>query len=185
MDFILKSAVLALIVAGPVSFAADKPVVKKKQPEFVKIDEEEAPKKSPKFIKIDENEDEELLKEARESITSSLKTVSDEPKEPAWNDLGGQSFTGVPRLIRQDPMTEVFFRDLKESYVIHTDSKHNANFKVFDEASRANRPVTFRADPVSRRILVVDGVAGARAPTTATGAGAAPASTGGVKAGSK
>ncbi len=153
------------------------------KPKFYKIDDDqpEAPTKKPTYIKIDEDEDEAELKAAADSITKSLKTA-EEPKEKSWADMGGTSLTGVPRLIRQDPLTEVFFRDLKTSYVIHTDSKHNANYKAFDEAARANRSITFRADPISRRILFVDGVGGVKAPPPPT----APGPTGlGTKSNSK
>lgn len=85
-----------------------------------------------------------------------------EPEEKAktLDDFPGRTFTGKPRLIRTQDITEVFFRDLRDSYVIHSDSKHNRYYKVFDEASKLDQSVTFRADPRSRRILAVEGVDG-------------------------
>lgn len=84
-------------------------------------------------------------------------------KEKSLEDFSGVTVSGIPRLIRASPETEVFFRDVNTSYIISQDSKHNQYFKVFEEASRVNKSVSFRVDPVTRRVLAMDGVQGVRA----------------------
>lgn len=110
----------------------------------------EKPASKPKFVPIDEEEPAEEVE-----------------KPKTLNDFPGETYTGTPRLIRQNEITEVFFRDLNNSYVIHNDSRHNRFFKVFEEGASQNRPVSFRADPYSRRITAVDGVDGVTAPAPA------------------
>lgn len=120
---------------------------------------------APQFYPIDDGEDENV-EEAVKTMTSTVKEVKNDPADDVktLDDFPGETLTGIPRLIRQDSLTEVFFRDLNQSYVIHQDSKHNRYYKIFDDGSRSNKPVTFRADPYSRRILAVEGVDGITAP---------------------
>lgn len=87
-----------------------------------------------------------------------------EPKEISLEDFNGVTVSGIPRLIRASPETEIFFRDVNTSYIIPKDSKHNPYYEAFDQAIRTGKSVSFRADPISRRVLAVDGVLGVRAP---------------------
>ena len=105
--------------------------------------------------------------------------VAEAPKESTLDDFKGVTVSGIPRLIRASPETEVFFRDVNTSYIIPKDSKHNQFFEAFDQASRTNKSVSFRADPISRRVLAMDGVNGVRTPAKAS-APAAPASPNGA-----
>lgn len=106
----------------------------------------------------------------------------DEPEEekvPTLDDFKGETVSGIPRLIRASPETEVFFRDINTSYIIPQSDKHNRFFHAFDQASKRNQAVSFRVDPVSRRVLAMDGVDGVRAPAKASGAVGSSSSTGG------
>ena len=95
---------------------------------------------------------------------------------PAYfEDMKGGTKSGVPRVIRNlSGVTEAFFMGLNESYVIPNDSNHNAFFYAIEEAQKKQRALSFRADPVSRHILAVDGVKGATAARKPVAEGGTP-----------
>lgn len=63
------------------------------------------------------------------------------------------SKSGIPRLVRSSPRTEVFFTDLKDSYWIAQDSKHNILMKEFMDAAKKNKSISFQFDEDSRKII--------------------------------
>jgi len=65
----------------------------------------------------------------------------------------GQQISGVVRIIRAHPETEVFFKDLKNSVIIHRDSKHNQFYEACEESRKKGTAVRLTIDPVSRRVL--------------------------------
>lgn len=140
------------------------------------------------FYPIDgEDEEEEQSVPKKRAGSSQDQDFADSVSslEPSLEDFPGETVAGIPRLIRASPETEVFFRDLNTSYIIPQTDKHNRFFNAFDQASKRNQQVSFRVDPVSRRVLAMDGVDGVRAPAKAQGkvlSGAA--STGGPGGGS-
>lgn len=75
-----------------------------------------------------------------------------------FEDLPGKTITGVPRLIRQMPYTEVTFKTSSDSYVIPPDNRHNTIMHAFERAIDNNESISFRVDPDSKRILYVDGI---------------------------
>lgn len=64
--------------------------------------------------------------------------------------------TGTPTFVRNEPRTEIFFKDLKDSAWIADDSKHNAFQRVFLDAMKKNRPVKFTVDSKNRRVIAID-----------------------------
>lgn len=80
-----------------------------------------------------------------------------------FEDMQGETKSAVPRVIRNLGVTEVLFLGLNQFYVIREDASHNAFFYAIDDARKKNKAISFRADPVSRRIVAVDGVKGATA----------------------
>lgn len=135
---------------------------------------ESRPKSAEGFYPIDGDGDGDEGATGEEAAPSSKKTVRTQDDgdvesgaEPSLEDFPGETVAGIPRLIRASPETEVFFRDLNLSYIIPQDSKHNRFFNAFDQASKLSRQVSFRVDPVSRRVLAMDGVDGVRAPAKA------------------
>jgi len=75
-----------------------------------------------------------------------------------FEDLPGLTVSGVPRVIRSAHETEVFFNNLNQSYFIQQDNFHNRKFYAVESAMKSGSSITFRADPVTRRILFVDGI---------------------------
>lgn len=63
------------------------------------------------------------------------------------------NLSGIPRFIRGSPQTEVFFKDLKDSFIIPHNDSHNRILKAFIDAQKTGKPVNFRADPKVRVIL--------------------------------
>ncbi len=64
--------------------------------------------------------------------------------------------SGVPKLIRGQPQTEVFFENLT-SFVIPKTEAHNRLFKKFQEAIATRSSVDFIGDPKKRVVLRLKG----------------------------
>ncbi len=62
-----------------------------------------------------------------------------------------KQISGVVRIIRGEPQTEVFFKDLKDSVIIPKDSKHNEIYALCADSMKTGKPVSLMMDPVSRR----------------------------------
>lgn len=71
----------------------------------------------------------------------------------------GREISGVVRLIRANPKTEVFFKDGKESVFIANDSKHNAIFELCEESQKKGLPIKLTVHPISREVLEIPGKA--------------------------
>ncbi|MEZ0392678.1 MAG: hypothetical protein ACAH59_10705 [Pseudobdellovibrionaceae bacterium] len=74
----------------------------------------------------------------------------------------GKEISGVVRVIRAHPETEVFFKDFKDSVFIGKDSKHNQFYEACEESRKKGTPVKLVIHPISRRVL--------RLPAAAAGA---------------
>lgn len=119
---------------------------------------------------VDEQRSEPINAEPLPSSTSSargspsatgddrLTASAEEDPTKYFEDLPGQTVTGVPRIMRQIHETEIFFTNLNQSYFIAHDNHHNRKFFAFEKAIKKGSSLSFRADPVSRRVLFVDGV---------------------------
>lgn len=67
-----------------------------------------------------------------------------------------KSFSGIPRLVRGNPVSEVFFINLP-SFVIPMNDSHNRIFQRFQEAAQKRTPVDFVADEKNRVVLRLKG----------------------------
>ena len=70
----------------------------------------------------------------------------------------GSTLTGKPTFVRSSPRTEVFFRDLKNSYWIDDDHNHNGFMNAFLVGAKKGKSVSFSADPETRKITKVEGI---------------------------
>lgn len=68
-----------------------------------------------------------------------------------------QEVSGIVRMIRSNPETEVFFKDLKSSLIIPQGPQHNAIFKACEKSQKTNTPVSLMVDNASRRIMSLPG----------------------------
>ena len=94
----------------------------------------------------------------------------------------GKEITGTVRIIRANPVTEVFFKDLKDSVVIPANSKHNQIYEACEESRKKGQPVHLQIDPVSRNVI---GLPSAQTPQNTNGKEeAAPAGASSVPQGS-
>lgn len=101
------------------------------------------------------------------SAASAAGAIS-APSEPQMiRGVPVKEISGTVRLIRANPETEVFFKDLKDSLIIPKDSKHNQIFEACQQSQKTGRPVQIMVDPAGRRIL---GLPGAKSPSPSTGA---------------
>jgi len=69
------------------------------------------------------------------------------------NGIATKEVSGVVRLIRGSPETEVFFLDLKDSLIIPKDSQHNKLFDLCEQSRKKGTAVKLLIDPKARRIL--------------------------------
>lgn len=79
-----------------------------------------------------------------------------------YEDLSGTSVSGVPRLIRANPETEVFLRNVNGGFVLPPGARHNLMFDEFQKAMKTDKSVTFKYDAISRRVLHMDGLEGVK-----------------------
>lgn len=64
--------------------------------------------------------------------------------------------SGTVRIIRKLDMTEVFFKDLKDSYFIPSGANYGSIFKACQESEKKGSPVGLKVNNKSRRILSVE-----------------------------
>ncbi len=119
----------------------------------------------PKFEPIQSDEDEKSDAGSADRATdktaekmlgsiSTTKTGEAKPAEEIWiRGVQAKEVSGVVRLIRANPETEVFFKDLKDSLIIPKDSGHNKIYAACEESQKKGKPVKLLIDPVGRRIL--------------------------------
>ena len=61
--------------------------------------------------------------------------------------------SGVVRVVRGSPSTEVFFMDRKDSVIIPVNGHHNEIFDACLQSSRSRTPVSLIVNPSSRVVL--------------------------------
>lgn len=85
-----------------------------------------------------------------------VSTPSEVAPEAAKLAASEQIFSGTVRVIRKIDMTEVFFKDLKDSYYIPSGSQYSSIYKALDESMKKGTAVGFKANTKSRRILSLE-----------------------------
>lgn len=67
-----------------------------------------------------------------------------------------QIISGTVRVLRKIDMTEVFFKDHKDSYYIPSGRNYSSIFKACQESAKKNTPISFKVNTKSRRILSME-----------------------------
>lgn len=88
-------------------------------------------------------------KPADKSSDKGETSVTRESSTPAQK---GVAISGVVRAVRGFPITEVFFKDKKDSYFIDPTSSHDQIMNACLQSSRDGSSVSLRVDPVSRHV---------------------------------
>ncbi|WP_413287523.1 hypothetical protein [Bdellovibrio sp. HCB337] len=113
------------------------------------------------------------FKEVHSSDESSTETSSDseaastkeeEPKVVLKENE--EILSGTVRIIRKIDETEVFFKDIKDSYFIPSSPSHNAIFKALSESQKKGTSVSFKANTKTRRIVSMESGKTKTAPAT-------------------
>ena len=89
-------------------------------------------------------------------------TPAEQSTEVFYEDLSGTAVSGIPRVIRANPETEVFLRNVNGGFVLPPGARHNLMFEEFQRAMKTEKSVTFKYDAISRRVLHVDGLEGVK-----------------------
>ncbi len=76
---------------------------------------------------------------------------------PSTAEFDPSAVTGVVRIIRAHPETEVFFKDRKDSLIIPKGTQHNQIYEACEESRKKGTPVTLKIDIKNRRILSLPG----------------------------
>lgn len=91
----------------------------------------------------------------------SKKSKDDDPaaanadttiKDDKPQALPGVTISGVVRAVRGFPITEVFFKDQKDSYFIDPTNSHDQIMNACLQSSRDGKSVSLRVDPVTRHV---------------------------------
>lgn len=93
-----------------------------------------------------------IEEESAESMLNEMHAPTKQEPEPAVKQKG-ESISGVVRIVRTSPETEVFFKDIKNSYIIPKNSKHNEIFEACLQSSKTGKAVALQVDPKNRRVL--------------------------------
>lgn len=64
--------------------------------------------------------------------------------------------SGHVRVMRKIDKTEVFFKDLKDSYIIPSGSSYGGLFKAFEQSQKKGTTVHFKANIKTRQILSLE-----------------------------
>lgn len=83
------------------------------------------------------------------------KSTSSEAAKPAVAE-NEELVSGTVRVIRKLTMTEVFFKDLKDSYFIPSGANYSSIYKACQESEKKGSPVGLKVNNKSRRILSVE-----------------------------
>jgi hypothetical protein len=91
---------------------------------------------------------------SEKKVNPSFQPIEEaESLKEAAKDSAATSVSGIVRIVRGSPETEVFFKDLKNSLIIPKDSQHNKILEACEESRKKGTPVHLKIDPKSRRIL--------------------------------
>lgn len=86
--------------------------------------------------------------------TTTVKATKEDTSIPveASAPAKGVEISGVVRAVRGFPVTEVFFKDKKDSYFIDPTSSHDQIMNACLQSSRSGSSVSLRVDPISRHV---------------------------------
>jgi hypothetical protein len=76
--------------------------------------------------------------------------------QPAPVNENEKTFSGTVRVLRKIDHTEVFFKDLPDSYVIPSGNSYSSIYKAFMNSQKTGASVTFKANIKSRRVLSIE-----------------------------
>lgn len=93
--------------------------------------------------------------------------------------------SGTVRVLRKLGMTEAFFKDLPDSYLIPSGPNYSGIYKALSESEKSGTPVSFKVNIKSRRILSLEeagpGTEAAGATNSGSDGKAGSANAGGTK----
>jgi hypothetical protein len=90
------------------------------------------------------------VKKIKEEEPDSAADTSIKDEKPQAQP--GVTISGVVRAVRGFPVTEVFFKDQKDSYFIDPTSTHDQIMNACLRSSRDGKSVSLRVDPVTRHV---------------------------------
>lgn len=131
--------------------------------------------KASDFKNVDEDETATSSDKSTEKSTDKTTTAEDEKSKLGENE---EVVSGTVRVIRRIQMTEVFFKDLKDSYFIPSGSNYSSIYKACQESEKKGAPVGMKVNTKSRRILSLEQVAPTKSPATGAGGVDATSSSG-------
>jgi hypothetical protein len=91
-----------------------------------------------------------------EAVSESSGKMNSTEAAKAQLGENEQLVSGTVRVIRKLEMTEVFFKDLKDSYFIPSGNQYNSIFKACQESEKKGSPVGLKVNTKSRRILAIE-----------------------------
>lgn len=90
-----------------------------------------------------------------------------------------EEVSGLVRVVRSSPETEIFFYDRKDSVIVPSfHPEHNKILKMSLDSIKNKKPITLSVNPVSRRLISKPAVKSVEEPETVKPTSSKPASGG-------
>jgi len=97
----------------------------------------------------------EVISGDESEVTEGAPAKEDEEPKVVLKD-NEQILSGSVRVLRKIDKTEVFFKDLKDSYYISSGNNYSSLFKAFDQSQKDGKPVSFKVNTKSRQVLSLE-----------------------------
>jgi hypothetical protein len=68
-----------------------------------------------------------------------------------------QNLSGVPRMVKENPMPQVIFNELPGTYIIPEDTNYNRVYNAFVNAMRNKKPISFTYNKKTKQITGAEG----------------------------
>jgi hypothetical protein len=77
----------------------------------------------------------------------------------AGDDLDVQKLSGVPRMVKENPVPQVIFNELSGTYLIPEDTNYSRVYNAFVAAQRSKKPISFTYNKRTKQITSAEGAA--------------------------
>ncbi|RYZ78932.1 MAG: hypothetical protein EOP06_28145 [Proteobacteria bacterium] len=110
------------------------------------------------FKPVGDDVDSKVEVQSKKKPKDAADANTEEPVDEKKPELkpNEEMISGTVNVIRKITMTEVFFKDLKESYFIAPGSASYGVFRALEQSRKTGKPVAMKVNKKSRQIISID-----------------------------